>query len=96
MHEVDLVHAQEPPGWRRKTHPPSREAYIYWDEWRTSLWHEVCHQAPVRGISAGDPHDVNQAHGPSWDETVTWMAGVLGAPAYDLKALVASRHPAFG
>ncbi len=89
MHECDIVPAREPPNWRRLTSPPCRAAYLYWDEWRTTLWHEVCHQIQDEKDFGWNPHDGHEAHGPSWSEAVAWMAGKLGAPPGDLGALIA-------
>jgi len=98
LHDIDIVRARVPPGWRRLTQPRSRDAYIFWDDWRTTFWHEVCHQAQDEKDFGWNPHDGYEGHGPSWDAALVWMASQLSAPPADLKRLIPpmARIPGLG
>lgn len=75
-----VTQAGDPPEWD----PHGRDGgYHYWAEWRTTIWHEVGHQVDDQVLKTWDPKD---PHGASWTNSMTWMAGKLGAPSATILA----------
>lgn len=73
-----------PPTWEDVS--PSGRAF--WEEWRSTLWHEVSHQVQDQRGFGWNPM-VQDGHDPTWDEALQWMATQLGCPSGQmLKRLV--------
>lgn len=75
-----------PPSWN--TMPGA--GHEFWDEWRTTLWHEVCHQLQDN-LGKWDPRDGHNGHGDGWkDAIVEFARRVSCANARELARLICS------
>lgn len=75
----------EPPTWSTT----EAEGYLFWEEWRTTLWHEVSHQVQDE-CGFGWDATVENGHGSTWSAALDWMARRLGCPSGEtLKRLLA-------
>lgn len=66
-----------PPSWSDR----DRLGYDFWAEWRTTLWHEVCHQVQDQITNGWNPADGHNGHGPTWMPAITAFASRIGCPS---------------
>lgn len=74
-----------PPTWDGES--PAGEAF--WEEWRTTAWHEVGHQFEDERACGWNPKQGHE-HGASWIRALDAMATTLGCEAKKLKWLLRS------
>ncbi len=89
--DLSVVHAATatqngPPTWDEKSY----EGYHYWQEWRSSLWHEVVHQVQDQRGFGWNPMDGKNGHAHGWQTAVEWVADRLGGDPRKLYVLLGS------